>query len=132
MFGQLKPRFAVDYFINGYDTKFVKTIIIDDADQEFSTKINNGNFRIRIGANYDFKHFNLYFDQNIYMNKAKNISFQPLQAEWFTGINIKVYKKIRVSYEHLCIHPIISNNTFNSQHKIYGGYNMFSISYGYE
>lgn len=131
VFGQLKPKFSFDYFMGNYDIKIVTPILIDENLQEYSAKMDYGNFRVRIGADYEFKHFSVYFDQSIFMNKSKNITFQPLQAEWYAGAKIKIYKKIYFQYEHMCVHPIISNNTFEKQSKIYGGYNMLSISYGY-
>jgi len=130
-FGQLKPRASFDYFIGGYSTKNVKSLSTSTGMVEADALMRYGYFRTRIGAEYTVNRLSLYFDNYLYMNKSINISFRPLQSEWYAGIKFKIYNSIHIKYEHLCIHPVISDGSYELQTRLYGGYDMVSISYGY-
>lgn len=118
---QLNPKIAFDYFPKNYGIKVTTP----------SAEIINyyGLFRVRLGADYTIKKFTVFFNQNVYMNKYSGITFRPLQAEWFAGLSYSITAKVKVTYEHLCIHPILTDG--KSQTKIFGGYDVISISYGY-
>jgi hypothetical protein len=90
-----------------------------------------GDFRVRVGGEYKHKKFSAYFDQHVYMDKAAGFTFQPLQAEWYVGASYNIKSKLTVKLEHVCIHPVVSSGTYQYQSRMYGGYNMFSLSYGY-
>lgn len=123
-FSQLKPRIAFDYFPGGYNTQLNIPVALSCGAQEWNVDVPRGNFRIRIGADYSI----FYFDQSIYMNKGIGASFNPIQAEWAVGIKYK-YKGLTFRFEHLCIHPI--GNSGIEAVKIYGGYDMISVGWGY-
>lgn len=129
-FGQFRPRASIDYFPK-FKTRTVIPLCPSTGITEFGSVMDYGNFRVRLGATYTYKFASVYFDQNVYMEKGRNIAFKPLQAEWYAGIKFRIYKGINLSYEHACFHPIITDNSYESRTKFYGGYNMFSISYGY-
>lgn len=118
---QLNPKIAFDYFPNNYVVKIA-------AATSGATNYY-GMFRVRVGADYSIKKLTVYFDQKVYMNKASGISFRPMQAEWYVGLRYSVTDKIKIGYEHLCIHPIEAYAVYHS--KVYGGYDVISISYGY-
>jgi hypothetical protein len=127
---QFKPKIAVDYFIGGFSEKTIIQVVDGSMKHDNSIFIRNGEMRIRTGADYKYKGLTAYFDQHIYMDKSKGIVFQPLSARWFVGLKYKVTKDITFNYEHLCIHPIQTDNN-DTRSKIYGGYDMISVSYGY-
>ncbi len=126
---QFKPKAAFDYFPSGYREKVSMPVSVCTGMNEIESVVDYGNFRVRIGAEYQVKKWTAYFDQNIYMIKSSGISFQPLQAEWFAGVKYEIVKGLVAKYEHLCIHPIQTNGGIKTG--AYGGYNMISIGYGY-
>lgn len=129
---QFKPRASIDYFLNAYNVKVSEQINIPGYGPfENSIIATYGSFRVRVGGEYRFKRFSAYFDQNVYMNKAQNISFQPLQAEWYTGVKFHIAKELSLKAEHMCMHPILSDVSVKATPRVYGGYNMISLSYGY-
>lgn len=126
---QFKPKAAFDYFPSGYVQKVIMPLSSTTGINQIESVIDYGNFRVRIGAEYQVKKWTAYFDQNIYMEKSSGVSFQPLQAEWFVGVKYEIVKGLVAKYEHLCIHPIQTDNIIITT--VYGGYDMVSISYGY-
>lgn len=124
-FSQLKPRIAFDYFPGGYNTQlYISDLGVD---------VPRGDFCIRTGAEYSILNMArvpmmFYFDQSVYMNKGRGANFNPIQAEWAVGIKYK-YKGLTFRFEHLCIHPI--GNSGIEAVKIYGGYDMISVGWGY-
>ena len=132
-FGQLKPRAALDYYFGGYNTKAVITPPAYYGKKEAYIVMRYGSYRLRIGADYAIKKFPalaLTFDQHVYMNRLRGLSFQPKQAEWYVGAKLTV-KKITFKFEHLCIHAVTGDGSYELQTRLYGGYNMLSVSYGY-
>ena len=83
---QFKPKAAFDYFPSGHLEKVVMPVSASTGMNGIESVVDYGNFRVRIGAEYQVKKWTAYFDQNIYMEKSSGISFQPLQAEWFAGV----------------------------------------------
>ncbi|MBV5348867.1 hypothetical protein JZU61_04325 [bacterium] len=130
-FGQFKPRAAFDYFPGTYHVRFVQSLPASTGLDEWATTKNYGSFRVRMGADYTYKRLTAYFDQYVYMDKSEGISFQPLQAEWYAGMKFRISDGLHLRFEHLCIHPILSSGSYITQIRMYGGYNMVSISYGY-
>lgn len=121
---QFTPKASFDYFVGGYGIRTTDKLTAR------SSTVSYGNFRIRVGAEYAIKKLSAYFDQNVYANKGADISFSPIQAEWFVGVKFSLTKKINFKYEHLCTHPILSD--WNPiENRLYGGYDMISVSYGY-
>jgi hypothetical protein len=128
---QLKPRAAFDYFPRPYTVKVVTPLPATMGITEWESLVSYGSFRVRVGADYTYWRLSAYFDQHVYMNKARDITFQPLQAEWYAGIKFHITGNVLLKFEHLCIHPVVSDRSYHVQTRVYGGYNMFSISYGY-
>lgn len=124
------PKGSLDYFVGGNELAITQTVIDQTGTTIFEFPFSYGYFRARIGAEFKYRGFSAYFDQKIYMNKSVNISFRPLQAEWYAGISYTIFSKIKLTYEHLCIHPI-NSGSYAQPIKLYGGYDMFSISFGY-
>jgi hypothetical protein len=124
---QLNPKIAFDYF--PYKSEIRMANFYAQSGNAAYISHYNGMFRVRVGADYSIKKFTIYFDQKVYMNKASGVSFRPLQAEWFAGLSYSITAKVKVTYEHLCIHPILTDG--KDQTKIFGGYDVISISYGY-
>lgn len=129
-FGQFTPRASLDYFPRFY-TRTVFPVSAATRVTEGEALMDYGNFRVRLGATYTYKIASVYFDQHVYMTKGRNVAFKPIQAEWYAGMKVKIYKGLTVGYEHACIHPVLCDGSYQSRTKVYGGYNMFSISYGY-
>lgn len=129
---QFKPRASIDYFLEGYNMKVYENIQIPGIGVFENSVISRyGRFRVRIGGEYRIKRLGLYFDQNVYMIKANSIFYRPLQAEWYTGAKFYITNDISIKAEHLCMHPIMSDVLSKNNSRVYGGYNMISISYGY-
>lgn len=124
-----RPRIAVDYFTN-YRILIQTPASITSGALVKESDFAYGNYRVRIGCSFDYKKLSIYFDQNTYMSKGHNIAFSPSLYEWFTGIQYKFTDKIMLKYEHLCMHPTQDYNK-PMRTQLFGGYNMFSISYGY-
>ena len=114
----VKPKAALDYYTNGYALK------VDESVNRL------GHFRARMGIDFNWKKFTIYADNHVFMNwsNLNKINFTPTLNNFFIGAEFKV-NKIKIRYEHLCTHPIKSDDI--QALKIYGGYDMFSISYGY-
>lgn len=130
-FGQFKPRGAFDYFVGSHSIMLEQSMPAYTGLTEWETAMTYGTMRVRIGADYTIKRFTAFFDQEVYMNKSQNISFQPLQAVWYAGAKFRIVENVHLKFEHQCIHPVVSNDSYDKQVRMYGGYNMFSISYGY-
>lgn len=117
---KVNPRIAVDVFTTPYQMK------LQNSNTNYI--VNYGTFRARVGAEVTYKSFAAGFSQNVYMEKGRN-AFRPLQAEWFVNVSFKLTDKIKVSIEHLCVHPVRSDGI--ERIEMFGGYNMISVSYGY-
>lgn len=126
---QFKPKAAVDYFNKGYRQKVIMPLPTSTGQKNIESIVNYGEFRLRMGAEYKYKDFSAYLDQNIYMDKASGVTFTPLQAEWFAGLKVEIKKGLFLKYEHYCIHPIETDG--NIKTNVYGGYDLISLSYGY-
>lgn len=113
------PKAAFDVFPRGYYIK------MNNQTQKI------GDYRVRLGVDYSWKDFTFSGDAYTYMdyaNRKNSVTFSPKLAEYYVTIKY-TYKKINISYQHLCIHPIkvdVAKDT-----NIYGGYDMLSISYNY-
>lgn len=129
---QLKTRAAFDYFSTGNRLIMSQSSRTPSGVESTESIINimeYGSFRVRTGADYTIKRFTAYFDQSVYMKLSKT-SFSPLQAEWYVGVKYNITSKINLQVEHLCIHPV-SPRLLGQGVRLYGGYNMISINYGY-
>ena len=128
----LSPRVQVSYFTNSYKTQF------DVENRDFPSGLQKtnlvthtfGNFMFKTGVAFKYKDFEIAADGSVFCNKTslKSTSFEPRLAIWdfSTSYNIN---KIKISFSHQCIHPIISS--YDIDNRMYGGYEGFSISYGY-
>jgi len=123
---QFKPRGSVDYFIGGYQTRNSEHITFSEGFLTQTANCSYGNYRIRIGADYQYKQFSVFFDQHTYMLYDKG--FTPVVTDYFCGIKYRVTKEIEAKYEHLCRHPTDAAESLSRQ---FGGYDMVSVSYGY-
>jgi len=85
--------------------------------------------KYRIGVLYHKFSFNTY--TSIYMFKGRGFQFNPGLAIFKANLSYQVSNKIKVSLQHACIHPIISDNT-EYVTKVYGGNTCIKISYNYE
>lgn len=131
MSGQtLQPKVAFDYFPNslGY------TFMVNNELAEL------GRYRTRVGIDFignipinkpfikDIK-YNVFTDIHTHMNFAnRGLRFDPKIVNFYIGANLS-YKKFKIEYKHLCVHPTKSHTSIPIQ--VYGGYDMISISYGY-
>lgn len=127
---QIRYSASLDYSPN-FRAKIVSPYCVNGQNAEYSSVMDYGMFRVRIGATYAYKFVSIYFDQHVYMSKARGISFNPVHAEWSVGASVKIYKGIKFEYSHTCLHPILSDNQYAKRSKMYGGCDVFSISYGY-
>ena len=130
-FSQFTPKASFDYFATGYNTKTAVQADPSVSNERTEMIMRYGSFRVRIGGEYAIKKLSVHFEQHVYMNKAKNVTFAPTQAEWYAGVKYKFTDKIMVKYEHMCTHPVGSDGSQATQTSLYGGYNMISVSYGY-
>lgn len=115
---KIKPAGAIDYFAGDYKI------------YSFSDTFDLGNMRGRMKLTANWKFINLYAESHVYMSKSDGLYFTPRRVDWFTGISVNVNKNIKVSYEHLCIHPVISHRQWVDM-MLMGGYDKFTLSYGY-
>jgi hypothetical protein len=60
---------------------------------------------------FEYKNFNLIFENETKFIKGYNHTFKPLIIDYKIDFN-KSYKKIEFGYQHQCTHSIISNNDF--------------------
>lgn len=88
------------------------------------------NYRVRTGWELAWKKVSVYADQDIYMNRTPSkATFSPGLVIWKTGVQF-THNKIKLQFEHACYHPIFTGGgTYPAF--INGGYNRFSLSYGY-
>lgn len=116
---KVTPKAAFDIFTNGYK------IILNDQPAKM------GDFRTRIGLDFDWRKFTVYADTHVYMNYAggSSANFRPRLSEYYIGAKFHITKEIKVQYEHLCIHPVKAHG--RSGIDKYGGYDMISLSYNY-
>ena len=85
----------------------------------------------RIGLELQYKNFSVYSDNKFWMKAdLKDKSFTPSQAEFTFGVSYHLTQKINITAEHVCLHPIYTDNG-KGINGICGGKNEITISYGY-
>ena len=128
----LSPRIQVSYFTSNYRTRF------GVENREFPSRLNStklvtndfGNFMFKTGIVFKYKNFEISADGSVFCNKTslKYTSFEPRLAIWDFSSSY-IINKIKISFNHQCIHPVISS--YSVENKMYGGFEGFSVSYGY-
>lgn len=88
-----------------------------------------GNFRTKTAIEFSYGNVSLEFDNHFYMKKDKGFEFSPTRADFFVNLSYKISDKVKIYSEHLCTHPVISQNIRTNNFN--GGYTSFGISYGY-
>jgi hypothetical protein len=119
---KVNPRIALDVFTTPYLLK------VQGADLNYNI-VDYGTFRARIGAEASYRRFAIGFTQHVYMRHWNSFTFRPMQAEWFVNASFRLTDKLKLSVEHLCVHPVRTDGVRNVE--VFGGYNMVSVSYGY-
>lgn len=127
---QFTPKLAFDYMPASYKIKMSQLISATTGFNNYDMLYKYGTFRVRMGVSFTYNHFEAYADQHIYMQSFTGHAFNPSAAWWFIGAKYSITDKIKIRYEHLCIHPVIYDNDAVMS-KMYGGYDLFSISYNY-
>ncbi len=126
---RMYPRASLDY-LTYYKMKVVQPMPPSSGYDELAIIMNYGNIRTRVGCSVDIgKRISLNTEQVMYLQSNNLVSYSPVQGEWTVGISLKISQKIKIGYEHLCIHPLKTDGRIFNQ--VYGGGDYFSISYGY-
>lgn len=125
----LKPKVALDIFTSEYGASYKFANSIQDLG-EMRTRVGLdfiGELPIRKPFFKDLKYV-LSSDNHFYMDPNGITSYNPKLAVFIIGAGLK-FKEIKLSFEHQCVHPIKSDGI--NQLSVFGGYSMFSLSYGY-
>lgn len=121
------PKAEFQYFVDSSE----KRIYVSDELKDGKMRYDIGKMKVKLGI--EFSMFNnrlsVYFDNSTYINPATR-SFAPTHTDFYSGISFKISDKIKIGFEHLCSHPILSGG-IKQPMQLYGGYNSVKISYGY-
>lgn len=93
-------------------------------------KISLPHLSIKLGAEYKYHKLSAYFNNTIWIVPQGLTKYQPEIEKFDIGLNFYVTDKIKLNFEHCCIHNIETPKYINN-HPLTGGYNQISISYGY-
>jgi hypothetical protein len=133
----VQPKFSFGYHVGGFKTLTKISEVSKQRylkhDENFITQIktNFGEFETKLGVDIKIKNFTIYFDNIFHVSKSNEFSaFIPHQAEFYSGVIFNLNEKLKITAEHLCLHPLISNG-FKNQALLFGGRNTIKISYGY-
>lgn len=115
------------YLPGGYNIKYIQPIPASSGNNTFETMFKYGAFLTNIEVSVDIlKHFEIYGNQKLYM-ESSGAFMKPTQAEWNIGLALKLNKKFKIGYEHLCIHPLKTDNY--QRIELYGGYNKLYLRF---
>lgn len=118
------PKAELEYFIGR--EKFSRFISENDT-----FDFNYGQLKTRVGLDFKYGSFTLYFDTDTYMNKSKKgFTFDPTHVDFFSGFSINIKENIKLSFVHLCQHPVTTYSA-NKKDSMYGGFSSIKISYNY-
>ncbi len=84
---------------------------------------------LRCGFEYRYRKISAYYDQKIWCEYVRGISFSPDQSSFELGISYNISDKIKVSVHHVCYHPLQTDGKIHDG--IYGGREGITFSYGY-
>lgn len=128
----VKPKAAFDVFAGGYSMTHKVQVpnLINPTQSNLMPYRNSVDYRTRLGLDFKWKDFTVNVDHHTYMDwgNENRISFAPRISKFFIGASYE-WNKIKLKYEHMCIHPIKSNNWDTIE--LYGSYDMISVSYNY-
>lgn len=134
---EIKPRVGFGMFFNNYTTvsKLDKYVVVDVSENYSAATQNSlndyGKFKSTLGVDIKYNDFTLYFTNYLYVDiNTKRKSFSPNLFEFYSGIKYQLLSNVSINYQHLCIHPVsVDGKEFSA--KLYGGYNLIEITFGY-
>lgn len=144
-----EPKVSFSYIFDGFDTSTYQNF---QTDREYAKKMdigtpihgngkfftrpiisNYGSCKSKIGIEIKNKQtkLSIYFDNVTYMDDFTKGSFIINTMEFYSGVKYTYSDKIKVTFEHLCIHPVMSDGNITHPN-VFGGYKYnLSVSYGY-
>jgi len=130
MYAQLHPKAAIIYNFNE------KYTISEEAYNELQNVYDKTSsyslpkISIRTGMDYQYHKASIYYDTTVWCKyQSGEHSFSPEEIRFEIGIRYNLTRKIALMANHVCFHPLQTQGL--SHHKIYGGNESISISYGY-
>ena len=90
---------------------------------------DRGDLNLLVGIRYNpIDILELKLQTDTYMNPNTLFSYTPVAAEYRASITVQVSKKVRVSINHACFHPLQTDKK-EIVVKKYGGYTKISLTY---
>lgn len=90
----------------------------------------NIDYYVCVGGRFQYKGFGVESVNKIYCVTDNFIKNSPYLAKFYIRGFYQITPKIKFQIEHLCIHPIISENKWE-RFRLRGGHTEISISYGF-
>ena len=117
---KLQPKVAMSY---GHEN----IRVMDEYSNRYDYHLPNFCFRTGLDAKY--KKFTAYYDVKVWASNVK-WQFDPQQVIYAVGISYQINDKIKITAEHACYHPIVTDNGV-ARGGMFGGGDVVTISYGY-
>ena len=117
---KLQPKVAMYY---GHE----KIRVMDEYSNRYDYHLPNFCFRTGLDAKY--KCFTAYYDVKVWASNS-SWKFTPTQTIYEVGVSYQVTDKIKMTVEHACYHPIVTDNGV-ARGGMFGGGDVVTISYGY-
>ena len=90
---------------------------------------DRGDLNLLVGIRYNpIDILELKLQTDTFMNPNSLLSYTPVAAEYKASITVQVSKKVRVSINHACFHPLQTDKK-EIVVKKYGGYTKLSLTY---
>ncbi|MCK9180056.1 MAG: hypothetical protein M0P15_04315 [Bacteroides sp.] len=119
-FGHVKQSFGIEYLnVNHYRLKNKYTLD--------KMQVERGDFSFRYKMELNYNKFTLNSDIDIYMDKSRGLSFDPVNASFTISLSY-TYRKIKLSISHRCLHPI-EGDRGNHEIELQGGFTKVGIYY---
>ena len=115
---QILPKAAISYSDEQYE-----------VDNYKSARVRFPNLSVRTGVELKYGKLSAYYDNKFWVEHSKDVRFQPTQAVFSVGVSYEIAKKIKISCEHSCYHPLYTSG--GTIQGMCGGKSEITLSYGY-
>lgn len=132
---ELTPMFKIGIFQD--NTLGVTDLKGDIIHQPYSAKqlihkpTQNIDYYVCVGGRLQYKNAGIESVNKIYCVTDNFLKNSPYLAKFYIRAFYQVNTKIKIQVEHLCIHPILSENKWET-FRLRGGHTEISISYGFK
>ena len=115
---QILPKAAISYSDEQYE-----------VDNVYRLRVRLPNLSVRTGVELKYGKLSAFYDNKFWVEHSKDVRFQPTQAVFSVGVSYEIAKKIKISCEHSCYHPIYTSG--GDIKGLCGGKSEITLSYGY-